>query len=72
MYISDKQHKILADIKKLNEWKGENSSFIQGEIPGLTAHTINALFDKWFLYHENSPLGVKYYKWTGKELEKDE
>lgn len=69
MYISEKQKTVISHIKKLNEWKGDNCRFIQHEIPGLTAHTINALYSKGFLTYEQSPLGLTYYQWTGKELD---
>lgn len=68
MWMSEKQKKILDEIKTLMEWKVENMWFVQAEIPDLTMHTIIALKEKGFLDESENPFGVKVYKWTWKEL----
>lgn len=60
---------IVAEIIERAHYGLFQRMFTQGEIPGVTMHTLNALCEKGVL-EEVTPYedGVTYWKMTGKEL----
>lgn len=63
MYISDKQKDTMHLIGKLLNECGNDRWFTQGELPGVTKHTMDALVSKGFLHvRESETNGMLYYR----------
>lgn len=58
----------VAQIIEIVNYGRFKRMFTQGELPGVTLHTLKALSDKGILEKINPYDGVTYWKLTGKEL----
>jgi hypothetical protein len=61
VYISEKQVKAMDMIGKLIDEFKENRWFTKSELPGITKHTIDALWDKGYLSRK-TVYGVVYHR----------
>ena len=61
VWISDKQRLAMGMIGRLIEEFKENRWFASCELPGITKHTIDALWDKGYLSRKEV-YGVVYHR----------
>jgi hypothetical protein len=65
VWISDKQKLAMKMVDKLVDMFGVDRWFVQSELPGITALTMNALVEKGYLKKKDAELtgyGVPYYR----------